>query len=545
MEKSKFKVLYSHIGRTGIEKRILCIVSVLSFLFCAIACQLCFVVFDGNILLSKIKEGKPIERADFVDRNGVLLAGTVSTFSVYANPSMIYEKKEATKHLIKLFPEISAGSIKQKISSSKNFVWISRHITPEQKMKITALGIVGIDVIRDFKRIYPHGNLFCHAIGITDIDQEGISGLEKAFNGDLHKSKKPVVLSFDARVQHILRDELLKTITAFNANGGNAILLDIATGEIIAMVSLPDFSPESPPKNKSESLFNRNVSGVYEFGSLMKIHNVAMILENKIATLNSVYDASSPLRIGRFKITDFKGKNRPLTVCESFLFSSNIANAKMAMDAGPQKQSEFLKRFEFNAPIKTEMSEKGRPLFPAMKMWNKSQIITISYGYGIAITPLHMIRSIAGIVSGRVYPITFLKKEGYVDGKRVVSDETATSMRDLLFLATRDGQATRAAVQGYCIGAKTGTANMRVDGKYKEKNNLTSCASVFPINNPRYALLVCIDRAKTNASIHFFATAGWIAAPLASSIVKQVAPFLGVMPNDETYTSSIHTISCD
>lgn len=471
----------------------------------------------------------PAPRADIVDRNGTLIATSLSTFSVYANPRLIKNCVEAAQHLANLFPGLSVRNLVKKLRTDKPFVWIARHITPLQKRRVKALGIQGISLIGDQKRVYPQGALFCHVLGLTNVDQEGICGLEKTFNERLNSSRDPLYLSVDAALQSVIVDELSKTIESFQAQGGNAILANVNTGEILAMVSLPDFSPHDPISPKSKAFFNRNVSGVYEFGSIMKIHNTAMVLDSGVATLNSVFDASAPLCIGRFKITDFRGKNRPLSVKEAFQFSSNIANAKMALSAGSARQVAFFKKMGFFAPLATELPELARPLAPAM--WSKALAITSSYGYGFAITPLHVVQSVSGIVTAGAKPLSLLKATKLPKMKKVVSDDTARKIRELMALAVTDGQARKVAAEGYLVGAKTGTANLRGGKKgYHQKQNLTSCVAVFPIDAPEYVLLVCVDRPQANASTHFYATAGWIAAPLCSSIIKQVAPILGMNP---------------
>ncbi|WP_236865754.1 peptidoglycan D,D-transpeptidase FtsI family protein [Candidatus Hydrogenosomobacter endosymbioticus] len=517
------------------RRRIWAMFTFAAIAFVALLLRLLFVC-SGTISVNK----NPLPascRASVVDRCGQILATSVVTYSVYANPYVIEDKEEACRLLSGIFPDIDKNSIRSKIFSKKTFVWLFRHISPKQKSMISALGVNGIELIKDSKRVYPQDNLFCHVLGVTDIDQEGVSGIEKSFNKELKKKKAPLVLSLDARVQHAIHEELLNVINEFNAKGANALLVDVGTGEIVSMVSIPDFSPANVSGIDEEAMFNRNVSGVYEFGSIMKIHNIAMALDGNVVTLNSVYDASSPIRIGRFTVTDFRGKCRPLTVLESFLFSSNIANAKIALDAGAWRQTQFFKLLGFFEPVKTELPEEAR-VRQYSSDWSKAQVITASYGYGIAVTPLHMARSVAGIVTGKEVALTLLKKDAKEmsrvsvtrGAKKIVSPATAEKMRMLLALAVKDGQAKKASVPGYKIGAKTGTANVRVRGRYAEKQNLTSCVCVFPIDLPRYVLLVSVDRPQANAKSHGFATAGMIAAPLVAAIVKKVAPIVGVEP---------------
>jgi cell division protein FtsI (penicillin-binding protein 3) len=444
-------------------------------------------------------------------------------------------KQEAVEALGQLFPNVSKENLKKLLNSDKSFVWIMRHVTPEEKMLVQSLGIEGLEVLKDSKRIYPHGSLFAHVIGMTDVDQKGLSGLEKAFDKQLTSQNAPLETSLDLGLQHIVYDALAQQIQDFQAEGGNAILADIHTGEILAIVSFPDFSPERPPSKENKALFDRNFNGVYEFGSIMKICNAALFLEKGKGTLQSVFDASHPLRIGRFLVTDFRGKNKPLTVEESFLYSSNIANAKMAQCVGKAAQVDLFKKLGFFQPVKTELASSARPLFP--KTWTDPCMLTASYGYGFAVSPLHVVQSISTLVSNTQKPLTFLG--GGVKPCDVkpapVSKSVSEAVVHLLKRAACEGQAQKAQASNCTVGAKSGTANIRVAGRYRQKENLTSCVSIFPAEQPRYVLLVSLDRAKPNAKTHYFATAGWIAAPLAARIVEGVAPILNVMsmPKEE------------
>lgn len=477
----------------------------------------------------------PVVRGEILDRHGRVLASSLTTFSVYARPQRIKHKQEAVEALAQLFPSLSKENVKKLLNSNKSFVWIMRHVTPEEKMMVQSLGIEGLEILKDSKRIYPHGSLFAHVVGMTDVDQKGLSGLEKAFDRQLTAGDASVTTSLDLGLQHIVYDALAQQIQDFQAEGGNAILADIHTGEILAIVSLPDFSPERPPSKDNKALFDRNFNGVYEFGSIMKVCNAALFLSKGKGGLQSVFDASSPLRIGRFLVTDFRGKNRPLTVEESFLYSSNIANAKMVQSVGKAAQVDLFKKLGFFQPIKTEVASSARPLFP--KTWTDPCMLTASYGYGFAVSPLHVVHSISTLVSNTEKPLTFLAggaKPGDIK-PAPVSKGVSESIVYLLKRAACEGQAQKAQASNCSVGAKSGTANVRVAGKYRQKENLTSCISIFPAEQPRYVLLVSLDRAKPNAKTHYFATAGWIAAPLAARIVEGVAPVLNVMsmPKEE------------
>lgn len=522
-------------SETQVRVRAWILASVGTLAFALLAVRLCWVcLWPPQVLLFEHHEheraGLPLGfRADIVDRNGVVLATSVKTFSVYACPRRLENIQDAAVSLGNLF-RIPVKELLTLFRSKRKFVWIARHVTPDERLRVRALGLKGVDLLEDYRRVYPHGHLFSHALGLTDIDQVGTCGLEKAFHHSLYHKTKPIAVALDIRLQHILYHELHHLISSYRAEGGNAILVNVRNGEILAMVSLPDFAPHEAYDVRSKAFFNRNVNGVYEFGSMLKIHNIASALECSATRLHTRYDISEPLRVGRFKVTDFQRKLNNVTTEEAFLYSSNIANAKIAMDMGSDRQIEFFQKMGFSYPVHTELKEEARPLFP--KKWGKAQNITAAYGYGFAITPLHLVRSVGAIVTGILRKLTFCKTGvRETPGKVVVSRQTSLAMRRLLELATIQGQAKKAAVEGYAIGAKTGTANMRSQGKrYKQKENLTSCVAVFPVHDPHYVLLISVEKPQASAATAGFATAGWIVAPAVSSVIRQSALTLGILP---------------
>jgi cell division protein FtsI (penicillin-binding protein 3) len=462
-------------------------------------------------------------RPDILDRDGVPIAVTLPSLSVYVNPAQLFEPRAAVAKLCALFPDLQAAVLHQKIRSNKKFIWIQRHIGPEMHQKLLLAGIPGVHVQQQQRRVYPYGALFAHILGFTDVDGQGISGMEKTLNG---ASSTPVRLSISSKLQHILRTALLQTMADFSAPRANGILLNVRTGEVLAMVSLPDFDPHHPGAATPQQLFNANLSGVYEFGSIMKIHNLALALEKNVAHLHTVYDASVPMRVGRFSIKDFRGKNAPMTVSEGFLRSSNIVNAQMARQAGPAQQKAFLAQLGLLRSPKTELVEKAAPLIP--HQWTEVTAMTVGYGYGLGTSPIAMAQSLAALVSGFLRPITFLHQNKHVQGQRVVSPKTVDALCDLMRENILDGQAKRAEIEGYALGGKTGTANMRIAGHYKEKNNLTSFVGIYPCTEPKYLLLISIEKPQANAKTHGFATAGWIAAPVAGQILQKSLFLLGV-----------------
>lgn len=475
-------------------------------------------------------------RADIVDRNGELLATSLSTSSLYANARVILDAKEAAEKLTQVLPELRYKETLQRLQSGKVFVWLARHLTPQKQAEILRLGIPGIYFQKDQRRVYPHGELFAHVLGYTDIDNQGLGGIERKFNEFLLSKKEPINLSLDIRVQHVLRDELLAGIKKYKAQGGAGLVMNVQTGEIIAMVSLPDFDPNQVGKigSRKEALFNRITLGSYEMGSSFKIFNTALYLESGIANLSTTFDVSAPLHVGRFKITDFHPAHYPLTVAEIFTESSNIGAAKMAMQMGSSLQKAFFEKLGLFRTPSLEISEVGSPLYP--KQWTESTMITASYGYGISISPLQLVTAIAGVVNnGVMQQPTLLKVDpsGLGQGTRILSEKTSEIMRKLMYMVVAQGTGRKAQVKGYEVGGKTGTANTIEAGSYKEGNNITSFVGAFPMNRPQYSVLIMVDRPRAVEGTYGFNAAGWNAAPIAGKVIGRIAPLLQVVPTSE------------
>lgn len=469
-----------------------------------------------------------VYRADIVDRNGDLLATSLSTFSLYANARVVLDAKEAAEKLIQVLPELNYKDTLQRLKSGKGFVWLARHLTPQKQAEIIRLGIPGIYFKQDERRVYPHGELFAHVLGYTNIDNQGLGGIERKFNDFLLSHKDPLQLSLDIRVQHVLRDELLVGIEKFRAQGGAGMVMDVRTGEIIAMVSLPDFDPNQVGKMGShkEALFNRITLGTYEMGSSFKIFNTALYLESGKGTLLTKFDVSSPLRIGRFRVPDFHQAHHPLTVAEVFTESSNIGSGKMAMQMGSSIQKPFFEKLGFFQPASLEISEIGSPLYP--KKWSETTTITAAYGYGISISPLQLVTAIAGVVNkGIMQKPTLIKTaNSHVrKGVRIISAETSEIMRKLMYMIVAQGRGRKARVKGYEVGGKTGTANQISGRSYQQGSNMTSFVGAFPMSHPQYIILIMVDRPQAIKETYGFNAAGWNAAPLRERLLGGLLPF--------------------
>jgi cell division protein FtsI (penicillin-binding protein 3) len=488
-------------------------------------------VFEESSAVKVVPDqGGVIRKADIVDRNGSILATSITTASCYADPSVIIDINDAAIKLSKIRELPKTDIIRQKLNDkTKHFVWITRHVTPQLREKIMDLGIPGINFQKDYKRIYIHGNLFSHIIGCSDIDGNGVSGIEKKFNNQLvisNDTKKKLILSLDLRIQSIIHEELQKNVRKFKAVGGNAILIS-TSGEIIAMVSLPDFDPNDVAKTTSINMFNRNTLGVFEPGSTFKILNVAIALDSGAARLDSMFDATVPIKLGRYTISDFRGKNRMLSLVEAFVFSSNIASVQIARQFGFDTQERYMMNFGVMEKIHLEIPEIGPPIIPSI--WNNAAT-TVSYGYGVSISPIHLLSIVTSIVNDgiKVWP-TLLRNGARHTDEQIISKRTSAIVRELMGAVIRYGTGRKAGVDGIDIIGKTGTSykiHGRGYGNENKRSRITTFIGGFPGNKPKYLLLVMLDDPKPIEGTHGFATAGWNVAPMAHDIFKRVIPIL-------------------
>lgn len=469
-------------------------------------------------------------RADIVDRNGMLVATSLRTPSLYADPSEVLDANRAARRLTTVLTDLPVAEIEAKLRANRRFVWLKRSLTPHEQYKVNALGIPGLHFMDEWKRIYPQSSLMAHVVGFTDIDDRGISGIERSFDEVLRDGREPLRLSVDLRIQHIVRQELARQIGLFEAIGGTGIVLDVNTGETVAMVSLPDFDPNVAGEMSPDQRFNRATLGVYEMGSTFKIFNTAMALDAGTVTLRDGYDATKPIRIARFTINDFHGEHRWLSVPEIFKYSSNIGSVKMAMDVGTERQQAFMARMGMLKPMSLELPERGYPLVPSP--WRPINTMTISFGHGLSVSPMHLASGVATVVNGGIKrPTTLLKTTGRVLGEEVLKPATSKAMRQLMRLVVVDGTGRNADAKGYLVGGKTGTAE-KVGGSrgYARKSLLSSFVAAFPVNDPKYVVLIMVDEPKGQKFSNGYATGGWVAAPAVKRIVERAAPLLGVAP---------------
>jgi len=489
------------------------------------------------------QEAVATARPDILDRNGEILATDVKAPSLFADARKIVDVDEAVELLSATLPDIDAGEARERLASKRGFVWLKREITAKQQIEVHRLGIPSLGFLDENKRVYPNGREVSHVIGHVNIDNQGIAGIERWLDtrglAALHMAglatdrlQKPVELALDLRVQHALRDELLIALDKHKAKATAGIVTDVRTGEVVAMVSAPDYDPNNPREALDPTRINRLTTGVYEMGSTFKALTVAMALDSGKVSLASSFDARMPLRFGKFDIHDFHAQNRVLNVPEIFTYSSNIGAARMALAVGIEQHKAFLRKMGQLSRLRTELPESAEPLVP--KRWGELNTITIAFGHGLSVAPLQSVMAVGALVNGgKLIPPTFLKRseeEARALGVQVIKPETSDKMRYLMRLNAEKGTATKADVKGYYVGGKTGTSDKIVGGRYSKTKVLTTFMAIMPADKPRYLLLIMLDEPQATPETHGFTTSGWNAVPTAGKVIARIAPLLGLEP---------------
>jgi len=477
-------------------------------------------------------------RKDIVDRNGSLIATSIPTYSLFAHPDLIFNKKQAATKLSKIIKAGGQKKLLNKLQSSHKFTWLPRNLNPTQVQQVNELGIPGVDFDTSFKRIYSYGNLLSHILGYVSIDNKGLAGIERFFDDSLlsdHKNNNkntPLQLSVDVGIQNIVSEELDNAIKEFNASGGVGVVVDPNNGEILSLVSKPDFNPHNPGKAKAKELFNKSSLGVYEFGSVFKVLTMAIAMETKaVKHLNQKYDISH-LKVGKFEISDYTPSQGVHSVAEIFAKSSNKGTGKIALDIGQADFKKYLQKLKLDKKSFAEIPETTTPLLPNTKKWSDISTVTISYGYGIATNVLNLIQSIIPTVNGGIfYPLTLVKQDSQVSGERIFSERTSKNIQHLLRLVVTNGTGRKADVEGYLVGGKSGTANKAQGKQYNKNSRISNFVSIFPYTNPKYLIYVMLDDPKPT-KVHKTVTGGASAAIAASKIISRIVAFQGILPYD-------------
>lgn len=488
-------------------------------------------------------------RPDIIDRNGEILATDIRTVSVFAEPKNIYDKDEAVELLTAVLPEINARDLREKLSSKKGFVWVKREITPRQQVEVHRLGIPGVGFLPDHKRVYPNGTAAAHILGVTNLDNVGIAGIEKYIDrqglrdltslGFVEKSADmaPVQLSIDLRAQHAVRDELAWGMEHYRAKAAAGLILDVTTGEVIALASLPDFDPNEPKDALDPDRINRMNVGVYEMGSTFKAMTLAMALDSGKFNVNSTFDTrGGVLHWGRQKIHEYHGTNRVITMPEVFTHSSNIGSAKMALGIGVPGHKAFLKKMGLLDRLRTELPESAEPIIPPR--WTEINTITIAFGHGLAVAPLQASAAVAAITNGGfLMTPTFLKRseaEAREKATQVLSPQTSEAMRFIMRLNATEGSAKKAAIPYYYVGGKTGTAEKVIRGRYVKNRLFTTFMAAAPMDKPKYLFVTIMDEPQAVAAESgSYATAAWNSGVVTGRVIARVAPILGLPPQFE------------
>ena len=519
-----------------------------------------FLIIGGKLVYFGVKPEAPqsvrtaasdavaAARPDILDRNGEVLATDIKVMSVFAEPRRIIDKDEAVELLTAVLPDVDAKELRDRLGSRKGFVWVKRAVTPKQQQEVYRLGLPGVGFLPENKRVYPNGPIAAHVLGFANLDGVGISGLEKYIDGqglaDLHGAGfkltpddlKPITTSLDLRATFAVRDELEKGVIKFKAKAGAAAILDVNTGEVVAMASLPDFDPNQPADALDPDHINRLSVGVYEMGSTFKAISLAMGLEANKITLRSSIDARDSLRYGRFTIHDFHGEHRMLTVPEVFYHSSNIGAARIALMVGVEGHQAFLRKIGQLTRLRTELPESAEPLVP--KRWGELNTMTIAFGQGLNVAPLQALMAVGALVNGGllVKP-TFLKRseaEAKAGAPRVVRPEVSESLRYMMRLNAEVGSARNANIPGYFIGGKTGTADKLIHGHYsKGEKVFTTFMAILPADKPKYLFLTLMDEPQAVPGTFGYHTAAWNSGDVTGKIIERVTPMLNLAPKFE------------
>lgn len=507
-------------------------------------------VWLGNMELDTTIEGQTRDaimasRPALLDRNGIEMAVDIRVPSLFAEPRRILDVDEAADAILTVLPHLDRAWLRQRLSGDRGFVWVARELTPAQEERIMRLGIPGLDFVTESKRFYPGGTVAAHVMGAVNIDNVGIAGVEKHLDDDdlallqqlglaRDSALTPVNLSIDLRVQHVLYSELVDALERYQAIAAAGAIMDVRTGEIVAMASLPDFDPNVPASMLEEGRFNRITAAKFEVGSIFKTITFAAALDSGAVRITDMIDARFGVRFGRYTISDFHGKYRILSVPEVYKYSSNIGTIKMMQAMGKDNFRAFLTRLGFEGSPNIELPEVTRSVIPAT--FSEVGAATASFGHGLSVTPMQMLSASAALVNGGrlMDPTLFARTEAEarVVSTQVISERTSDYIRYLMRLNALEGSGSRGnrIAQGYRWGGKTGTAEKVVNGRYSSEKSLALFASAFPLDDPRYAMIILVDEPRAE-NAQSGRTAGWNAGEVSGRIVARIAPMLGIRPD--------------
>ncbi|MFM5949156.1 MAG: peptidoglycan D,D-transpeptidase FtsI family protein [Novosphingobium sp.] len=484
------------------------------------------------------------ERADIVDRNGVPLARAFPAYALWYNPAalggdgppLVRSPREVAESLVRIFPDLEVNALTARLADGRPG-YLRRRILPEDANRVHAMGEPALEFPRETERFYPQGSMAAHVLGFVGADGHGHIGMEQVFDDrltDPGQRGTPAMLSIDARVQGALEDELMRGMTASNAKGAAGIVLDVDTGEVVALASLPSFNPNLIDRAGEGFIFNRVTNQVYELGSTFKPITVAAAIDAGVVTdLSHRYQSSRPIAIGGFQIKDSHALGASLNIPEALIHSSNIVTAQVADQVGPVRLNQTMRDLGMDQRAQIELPARGFPLWPKGE-WSRITTMTVSYGHGIAVTPLHLASAYAALVNGGIWrPATLIKVEPgqAVAGRRVFKASTSARMRQLLRLIVDLGTGRNANAVGYRVGGKTGSAEKPGAGGYRKSSLVATFAAAFPMDHPRYVVIAMLDEPQGTAATSGQRTAAWNAAPVVGRLVPRIGPLLGIMPD--------------
>ncbi|NRB36239.1 MAG: penicillin-binding protein 2 [Rhodobacteraceae bacterium] len=538
-------------ARQMAESRLLVLIVFIVAAFAAVAVRMANLAHsDGQEPTQQIAAAAIAQsRADITDRHGRILATNFETHSLYAQPPDMVDPAAAARGLVQVFPDLDEARLLRDFTGKRKFIWIKRRISPEQMQAVHDIGDPGLRFGPREMRLYPNGSVASHVLGGASFGKEGVNaaevlgvaGVEKHFDAFLRdpaQNGRPLQLSLDLTVQAATEEVLAGGMAVMNAEGASAVVMDIHTGEVVAIASLPDFDPNDRPRPalgddpSISPLFNRAVQGVYELGSVFKIFTAAQAMDLGLAAPETEIDTTGPLRWGRFKINDFRHYGNRMSVTKIIEKSSNIGTARLAQQIGAVRQKNFLESLGLFDPTPLELTEAGGSDPLIQKNWSELTTMTVSYGHGISVSPMHLAAGYAAIANGgRMIRPTLLKQSGPQEGVRVLSERAAAEARMMLRRVVSEGTASMVNVKGYSVAGKTGTADKpRARGGYYEDKVLSSFAGLFPAHDPAYAIVVTLDEPEIMGLGELRRTAGWTAVPVTGELIRRIAPLLGVRP---------------
>lgn len=541
-----------HAERQKAEARLLLLGIVFILGFTTVAGRMALMAASAPVEPRASASSEPIlaQRADIVDRNGAVLATNLITSSLYAQPQDMIDPERAAVELARIFPDLDAAKLRERFTDGRAFAWIKRMVSPEQRQMVHDLGEPGLLFGPRETRLYPNGAVAAHVLGGASFGREGVhaaevvgvAGVERALDGrlrDPERKGEPLRLSIDLAAQVALEESLAEGMSEMRAKGAVGVLMEARSGQIRAIASLPDFDPNlRPPLPVSgdpadSPLFNRAAQGRYELGSTFKIFTIAQALDRGLVAPQTMIDTKGPMRWGRFTIRDFRNYGPRLTVEDVIVKSSNIGTARIAIGMGAEAQRDFLKRLGLMDRLSVELSEVARaaPLLPAR--WSDLTTMTVSYGHGLAVSPLHLAAAYATVTNGglKVTPSIVAGEARPTEADRVISEATAAQVRDMLRKTVLHGTAEAADVPGYEVGGKTGTADKPLpNGGYAEDKVIATFAGVFPASDPEYVMVIALDEPEIEVNGQAMRTAGWTAAPVFARTLRRLAPIMGLRP---------------